>query len=165
MGKPKISMIVAMDMNNGIGKDGDMPWHLSADLKFFKKTTMGFPIVMGRKTFESLPFGPLKGRRNIVISRDKDLKIEGAEVIQKPEDVFDLFKEDEEIFVIGGGSIYKLFMPYADQLFITIIDHSYEADTFFPDVDSETWANADTEKICSDPAFAHSYSFNRFTRK
>lgn len=131
--KPEINIIAAVCANGAIGRAGDLLFHLSDDLKRFKALTMGWPIIMGRKTFESFPKGPLPGRRNIVISRRRDYAPAGAEVYASPEEALAACAGVEKVFVIGGGEIYRLFMPQADVLDLTEIDASpADADTFFP---------------------------------
>lgn len=133
-----VSMIVARGKNNEIGKDNDLLWHLSADLKFFKATTMGKSIIMGRKTFQSLPKA-LPGRKNIVLSSDINFNAPGAVVVTN---IADALKESEtdEVFVIGGASIYKAFFPKADKLYITEVDfEAPDADVYFPETDLSQW--------------------------
>ncbi len=133
-----VSMIVARGTNNEIGKNNDLLWHLSADLKFFKATTMGKSIIMGRKTFQSLPKA-LPGRKNIVISSDKGFDAPGAVVVTSTEDALKE-SETEEVFIIGGASIYKAFFPVADKLYITEVEFSDpEADVYFPETDLSEW--------------------------
>jgi dihydrofolate reductase len=130
----KISMIMCLSKNNGLGRNGELLFHISDDLKRFKKLTDGKPIVMGRKTWDSLPIKPLKGRENIVISTDTDLTIEGATVCNS---VYEVLESDrKEIFVIGGSSIYEQFAPHCQTLHITYVNENVEdADTFFnPDL-------------------------------
>ena len=117
----EINMIVAAGKDGAIGKDGDLIWHISSDLKRFKSLTMGHPLIMGRKTWDSLPRRPLPGRRNIVVSRNPDYVAEGAEVVSSPEGALSIVG-DEEPFVMGGEQIYKAFMPYATRIFLTEID-------------------------------------------
>lgn len=131
-----ISFVVAMDENRAIGKDNDLPWYLPNDLKHFKNVTMGKPIVMGRKTYESIG-KPLPGRENIVVTRDDNYKAEGTTVVHSVDEVMQ--KEAEEICVIGGTEIFKLFMPVADYLYVTEIHHSFEADTYFPEIGRDEW--------------------------
>ncbi len=110
--KPMLSIIVAQAENRAIGLNGDMPWHLSGDLKRFKTLTMGHPVVMGRRTWESLPKCPLAGRRNIVFSQSADFAPEGAEVVRSVNELFNLLRDsDDEVFIIGGGRIYNMLMP------------------------------------------------------
>ena len=127
----KLTGIVAMTQNRVIGKDGDLPWHLPEDLKFFKKTTSGHPIVMGRKTYESIG-RPLPKRQNIVLTRDREWSAEGVDVIHSPEDIEKLNLDKSEVFIIGGAEIYKLFLNYMDELIITHVKGVYEGDTYFP---------------------------------
>lgn len=137
------AIVVAVDQQNGIGKNGDLPWHLSADLKYFAqltKQTNGLPptVIMGRKTYESIPskFRPLAARRNVVISRQTELSYDGAEVVHSLQQALDLVADDQApIFVIGGGQIYAAAIKHRDcgDLFITHIDASADCDVFFPD--------------------------------
>lgn len=131
--KPEIKIIAAVCSNGAIGRRGDLLFHLSDDLRRFKALTMGHPIIMGRKTFESFPKGPLPGRRNIVISRRADYHPAGAEVYPSAELALRACAGADEVFIIGGGEIYSLFMPMASELLLTEIDASpADADTFFP---------------------------------
>lgn len=129
-----ISMIAAVGKNLELGKNNDLIWHFKEDMKFFKKTTMGHPVIMGRKTFESLPKA-LPGRKNIVISANPEYKADGAEVVTSVEEAIKLAEtEDTDAFVIGGGRIYTEFLPYADNLYLTEINAECpDADTYFPD--------------------------------
>ena len=133
-----ISMIVAVGKNNEIGKNNDLLWYLPSDLKFFKATTMGRSIIMGRKTFQSLPKA-LPGRKNIVISSDPAFDAPGAVVVTDIEAAL-RESETEEVFIIGGASIYKAYFPMADKLFITEVDfEDKEADVYFPEIDLSQW--------------------------
>lgn len=126
-----IEMIAAVGKNNELGKNNDLIWHFKEDMQFFKKTTLGATVIMGRKTFESLPKA-LPKRRNIVISKNIDFKAEGAEVVDSIEKAIELTKEDKA-FIIGGASIYKAFLPYAKAIYLTEIEAICEAaDTYFP---------------------------------
>ena len=156
---PSIAVIVAMDQNNGIGFHGDMPWHLSADLKRFKQLTMGHPVIMGRRTFESIPGGPLKGRRNIVITRNTDFHPKGAEVVSSPDAALALCRDAETVFIIGGGQLYQQMFPLADTLYITLIHHVFEADTRFPDFSSDDFDVTEEVMVTDDHTFEHRYSF------
>lgn len=128
MSLPRLVAIVAMSSNRVIGRDGKLPWHLPEDLKFFKRTTMGHPILMGRKTFESIG-KPLPGRRNIVLSRTMPAR-EGVEVIG---DVNELVAEPgQTVFLIGGAQLFETLMPRCDGLYLTFIEHAYEGDTLLP---------------------------------
>ncbi|MDZ5711947.1 dihydrofolate reductase [Jeotgalibacillus haloalkalitolerans] len=133
-----ISMISAHDLNRVIGKDGDMPWHLPDDLKYFQKITSGHSILMGRKTFESMN-GPLKNRKNIVLTRDENWQHEGAVKVSDLEEGMKLLGEAGEGFVIGGGEIYKMALEKADRLYITLIHEEFEGDTYFPEYSKDQW--------------------------
>lgn len=150
-------MIVARGRDNSIGKDGDLLWHLSADLKHFKALTMGHAIVMGRRTWESLPKGALPGRRNIVVSRNETYNAPGAEVYHSLEDA--VAAAGEDAFIIGGGRIYEAAMPYADTLYLTEVDAEYEdADTHFPELDG-TWRLVEEESAQRDERSGLTYRF------
>lgn len=126
-----ISMIAAVGKNLELGKNNDLIWHFKEDMKFFKETTMGHPVIMGRRTFESLPKA-LPGRRNIVISSNPDYKADGAETVTSINEALEIAKT-EDVFIIGGGRIYKEFLPYADNLYLTEINaECTNADTYFP---------------------------------
>lgn len=133
-----ISLILSVGRNNEIGKGNDLIWHFHADMKFFRETTTGNTVIMGRKTFESLP-KVLPNRKNIVISTDQNLKIDGAIVVHSVEDALEKAKNDN-VFVIGGGKIYAEFLPFADKIYLTEIDaQCHEADTFFPAFDKSLY--------------------------
>jgi dihydrofolate reductase len=125
-------MIAAMANNRVIGRDNQMPWHLPADLQHFKKITTGKPVIMGRKTFESIG-RPLPGRRNIIITRNNNYKAEGIETVLTPDAAIALVGDVEEVMIIGGGNIYKQFLPQAERLYLTFIDLDVDGDTQFPD--------------------------------
>ena len=128
----KLSAIVAMTPDRVIGRGGDLPWHLPEDLKFFKRTTSSHPIVMGRKTYDSIG-RPLPKRRNIVLTRDTSWSAEGVEVIHSPEELKELDGIAEQVFVIGGSEIYAAFLPYLDELIVSHVKESHEGDTRFPE--------------------------------
>lgn len=129
-----LTMIAAAAENNALGKDNDLIWHISEDLKRFKRLTTGHAIIMGRKTFESMPKA-LPNRTNIVLTKRKDYQAKGAEVVHTVEDALELVKEDVQPFIIGGGQIYSLFMPLCDRIELTRVHHEFEADVYFPDID------------------------------
>ncbi|MDN4607650.1 dihydrofolate reductase [Sporosarcina highlanderae] len=134
-----ISLLVAVDLNRVIGIDNKMPWHIPEELKYFKKVTMGKAIIMGRKTYESIG-RLLPGRLNIIITRNEGYSVEGAEVVHDLHEAIQRGKEySEEVVIIGGAEIFKLSMPIADRLYITVIRNSYEGDTFFPEYDDGSW--------------------------
>jgi dihydrofolate reductase len=145
--KPILSAIVAMAENRAIGKDNKLLWHIPEDLKHFKNTTMGKPMIMGRKSFESLP-GMLPGRPHIVISRSMVLAHESDQFhgVQSIKDAIELAStlNQEEIFITGGGEIYKQTLGMLDRLYLTIVHHEYDGDTFFPAIDWDQWTISDT---------------------
>ena len=131
----KLTAIVAMTPERIIGRDGDLPWHFSEDLKFFKRTTSGHPVVMGRKTYDSIG-KPLPKRQNIVLTRDERWTAEGVEVIHSPDDLTSLDLQDPHVFIIGGAQIYALFLPLLDELLLTWVYEPHEGDTRFPEFES-----------------------------
>lgn len=159
---PEIILVMARADNGVIGKDGEMPWHLPADLRHFKQTTMGKPMIMGRKTFDSLP-GMLDGRRHIVITRDTDWQEEGVEVAHSIEEALKIANAPH-VAVIGGAEIYKLFLPHADRIELTEVHFEPEGDAYIPYPEAETWdeiARTDHTAESARPA----YSFVTFQRK
>lgn len=132
---PKLTAIVAMDPNRLIGNDGDLPWHLPEDLKFFKATTSGATIVMGRKTFDSIG-RPLPNRRNIVLTRDESWTHDGVTVIHSVDDLNVLSNDAKPIFIIGGSEIYSIFLPFVYKLIVSHVHIQYQGDTFFPEFES-----------------------------
>ncbi len=160
-----LSMIVAHADNRIIGKDNDMPWHLPADLAYFKKTTLGKPVIMGRKTFESIG-RPLPGRQNIVISRDADYLAAGVDVAGSVEQALQLAGEVAEVMVIGGGAIYAHCLPFADRLYITHINAKIEGDTQFPEYDTvKEWQQVSCESFSADERNAHDLEFCVYQRQ
>lgn len=135
----QISIIVAIAANNAIGKDNDLLWHISDDLKRFKQITSGHPVVMGKNTFYSLPIRPLPKRRNIVLTDEAGEQIEGCEMAYSIEQSLEMMDATQENFIIGGGSIYNQFMPIANKLYITRVHQNFDADTFFPEIDLSIW--------------------------
>lgn len=141
MSAPFISLVVAMARNRVIGRNNTLPWRLSEDLKRFKATTLGKPILMGRKTFESIG-KPLPGRRNIVLTRDPAWRAEGVDVVLSVEEALALTRESPELAVIGGAEIYRLTMPYAARIYLTRVEADVQGDTLFPELDSTQWSEA-----------------------
>lgn len=152
-----ISMIAAMAKDRIIGKDNDMPWHLPADFAWFKRCTMGKPVVMGRKTYESIG-RPLPGRQNIVISRDVALEIEGVTTVTSVDEALSAAGEVEEVMIIGGGSIYQACLPRADKLYVTYIDADIDGDTQFPDWGSD-YKECYSESFIADEKNAYDMRF------
>ncbi|MBP7809673.1 MAG: dihydrofolate reductase [Bacteroidia bacterium] len=157
-----LAAVVVTDLNNAIGKDNKLLCHLPTDLKFFKATTMGSPIIMGRKTFESIG-RILPGRKNIIISRNKDLKIEGAEVYPSLEEMAKHCKVDKA-FIIGGAEIYNLTMPYTTEIYRTLIKHEFEADTFYPEIKFAEFNLVWEEEHWADEKNPYDYTFQKYVR-
>ncbi len=161
----KISIIVAVDRNMAIGFDNKLLFWLPNDLKRFKALTSGNTIIMGRKTFESLPKGALPNRRNIVLSRNTDLRCEGAEVYHSLEAALEHCKDEESVYIIGGETIYRQAMPMADELCITEVDAVAEkADAFFPTIDLNIWKEKSREFHPADEKHLCSYAFVDYIR-
>ena len=154
----KLSLIVAMATNRTIGINKKMPWHLSADLKKFKKITMGHPIIMGRKTFESIG-RPLPGRQNIIISRDPHYQQQGCLVFNDLDSALQNCTEIDEVFVIGGATLYEATLARADRLYITEIQQAFDGDTWFPEIKQEQWREVAREDIDNDSSVEFNYSF------
>lgn len=152
----KISIIVAMSKNNVIGANNALPWHISEDLKRFKSLTMGKPIIMGRKTFDSIG-RPLPGRKNIVITRNTDLKINGVDVVSSVDNAFSLIKDEEQVFVIGGEEIYRIFLDHATHLYVTEIDSVLEGDAYFPQFSANYWREISREKSVNEEGLHFSF--------
>lgn len=164
MGK-QISIIVAVASNFAIGKNNDLLWHISKDLQRFKALTQGHYIVMGKKTYFSLPVRPLKNRTNLVITDIEGEKIDGCLMAYSIKDAISKMDMEGENFIIGGGSIYKQFMPYANKLYLTRVHKSYEADTFFPEFSLNEWELTDKQDVSDDPQNDFFYSFETYIRK
>lgn len=162
-----ISIIVAISSDYAIGQQGELLCHLPADLKHFKQITTGHPIMMGRKTWFSLPRRPLPGRRNIVITHHPTTEgLDGAEVVSSIEEAIHSIRSEEECFIIGGGTIYEQCLPFADKLYITEIHASFpEADTFFPNISPERWQLTEEENFPADDKNPYPFSFKTYIRK
>ncbi|MGI8893452.1 MAG: dihydrofolate reductase [Bacteroidia bacterium] len=152
----RISLLVAASENNVIGKDNQLIWHISHDLKRFKMITMGHHIIMGRKTHESIGKA-LPGRINMVITRNKDYKAEGCVVVHSIEEAFLKSSEDNEIFVIGGEEIFKLTLPVADRIYYTCIHKNFEGDAYMPEITREEWLEVEMERRTEHPDFDYTY--------
>lgn len=160
-----LSLIVAAGKNNVIGVDNELPWRLSADLQYFKRTTLGKPVIMGRKTWESLG-RPLPGRRNIVVSRNENYVAEGAETVTTLDAaIAGIAKGTEEIMVIGGAQIYALALPMASRVYLTEVDAEVDGDAFFPVLPTEQWQEASREGYTADDKNEHNYQFVVYQRK
>ncbi len=161
-----ISIIVAIAENYAIGLKGTLLCHLPNDLKHFKSTTAAHTVIMGERTFYSLPKHPLPNRRNIVITDQAGKTFEGAEVAYSIAEAQALVQPDEEAFIIGGGMVYRQFMPLADKLYITHIHHAWpEADTFFPEIKAEDWRLISEEHHDADTDHPYSYTFAEYIRR
>ncbi|MGI9271631.1 MAG: dihydrofolate reductase [Woeseiaceae bacterium] len=158
-----ISLIVAASTNNVIGAGGQLPWHLSDDLKRFKKITMGKPIVMGRKTYESIG-RPLPGRQNIVVTTQKEFVAMGCDVVSSPDAAVAAAGDAAEIMVIGGGEIYHLFLPLAERIYLTRVDAYLEGDAFFAALDATEWLETSREKRVADDTNDHDVTYLVYTR-
>ena len=162
---PIIVIYVAIAQNGVIGRDGGMPWRLSTDLKRFKASTMGKPIIMGRKTWESFPKRPLPGRQNIVITRDRTYEAEGADVAASLDQAIAMAGPAEEICIIGGGEIYAQAMPLADQLDVTHVLGDLEGDTHFPAIDPNEWTIDSEDKFPAGERDSHSTRHTVYSRR
>ncbi|MCF6242675.1 MAG: dihydrofolate reductase [Bacteroidales bacterium] len=160
----RLSIIAAIDKNNAIGYKNDLLCYLPADLKHFKELTTGHSIVMGRKTFESLPKGALPNRKNIVLTRNKDFNCLNCTIIHSVDELYNLEHDKEEIFIIGGAQIYKLFINKADKLYLTHIHHEFEADTFFPELNQKDWEITKQEDFEADEKNKYRFSFVTYQR-
>lgn len=141
---PKLSIIAALAENRVIGRENRLPWRLPADLAHFKRLTLGKPIVMGRRTWESLP-GLLPHRTHIVVTRDRGYIAQGAEVAHSLDDALALVGGAEEVMIIGGADLYRQTLPFADRLYLTLIHEAFEGDAYFPPVDPERWCEVSRE--------------------
>lgn len=154
----RISAILAMSENRVIGNNNKLPWHLPADLKHFKNLTMGHPILMGRKTYESIG-RPLPGRSNIVITHDPNYQAPGCIVVQSIEDALAAAKDADEIFIIGGAAIFQEMLSYVQRIYLTLIHQQINGDTFFPALDVNQWKEIEKVDYTEDTNNPYSYSF------
>ena len=159
----EITLIAAASENNALGKDNQLIWHISEDLKRFKNLTQGHAIIMGRKTFESMPKA-LPKRKNIILTRNKNYKAIDAWVANSLEEALELTAGDSQPFVIGGGEIYKLFIKRANKIELTRVHHSFEADAFFPEIDTREWKLIFEEKKLSTIEQPYKYSYLTYKR-
>jgi dihydrofolate reductase len=157
-------MIAAVAENNALGKNNDLLWHLPLDFKRFKEITSGHHIIMGRKTFESFP-KPLPNRTHVIITRQKDFKHDGCIVVQDIEKAIAVCPKEDDLYIIGGGEIYNQFIHLADQLDITRVHNSFEADVYFPEIDPEIWELTSEIFNPKDEKHLFDYTFQTFVRK
>lgn len=166
----KVSLIVAVDSKGGIGKDNDLMWHLPDDMKFFKEKTSGTAVITGRKNYDSIPskFRPLPNRLNIVVTRNKDFDGNGATIVNSLENAIQVGLESgREVFVIGGGQIYKeaLAKGIVSTMYITHVDGEFDAEVFFPEFDSSNWVREDISKHQKDDKHLFAFNIVKYTRK
>ena len=157
-------MIAAAAENNALGKDNEMVWHLPDDFKRFKQLTTGHHIIMGRKTFESFP-KPLPNRTHIIITRQKEYHPENCIVVGSMEEAIEKAPTNEDVFIIGGGEIYNLGLPFSDKIELTKVHADFEADAFFPKIDSEKWVLENEEFHPKDEKHNFDFTFQTFIRK
>ncbi len=162
--KPQISLIWAMARNRVIGRNNKLPWHLPGDLQHFKQLTMGKPIVMGRRTWESLP-GLLPNRRHIVVTRQSNYQAERAETASDLQQAIELAGNVEEVMIVGGATLYKLALPFADQLYMTLVDADIEGDTSFPEFDLSLWQEISRDHFSPDEKNSYGMTFIQLIRK
>lgn len=160
----KLISIAAIGQNNELGKDNDLLWHLPEDFKRFKKMTTGHYIIMGRKTFESFP-KPLPNRTHVVITRQENYPSQQCIVVKNIDEALEVVKNQELVFVIGGGEIYRQFMPFADELELTEVEGEFEADTYFPDVNDKDWELVNEEHHPKDEKHKYAFTFKTYQRK
>lgn len=158
-----LSLIAAMDKNHLIGVDNNLPWHLPADLQYFKSVTMNKPILMGRKTYDSIG-RPLPGRQNIVLTRG-DVEIEGVTVVNSIDEAIAAAGDVEEVMVIGGSSIYELVLPKVQRMYLSFVEGEFEGDAWFPEFNDEDWEIMDEKKQAPDDKNAHACRFVTYERK
>lgn len=159
----KINLIVAAAENNVIGDKNKMLWHLPNDLKFFKNKTMGHSVLMGRKTFDSLG-KPLPERRNIIITRDKDYRHEDVDIANSVEEAISYCRDEREIFIIGGGQIYKTALPLANRIYMTRVHTKIDGSTTFPELDTAVWRKVSVEKHSKDDRHPYDYTFEVYDK-
>ncbi len=161
---PAISLIWAMAENRVIGRNNRLPWHLSADLQHFKRLTLGKPIVMGRKTWESLP-GLLPKRQHIVVTGNRDYRAEGALVVHSVDEAVAAAGDAQEIMIVGGGAFYAQMLPRADRLYLTLVHTEVEGDAWFPEFDLSAWREVGREDFSADEKNCFAYSFITLERE
>lgn len=159
----RVSLVAAIARNGVIGRDGELPWRLPGDLRYFKALTLGKPVVMGRKTWESIG-RPLPGRRNVVLTRQRDYAADGAEVVHTPDAALLLLNDEPEVMVIGGEAIYRAFLDRATTVYLTEVDAEVEGDARFPDLDRSAWVEISLEGNARDERDEHAYRFIRLDR-
>ena len=159
-----LSLIAAMDNNRLIGQDNKLPWHLPADLAHFKNVTMKKPILMGRKTYDSIG-RPLPGRKNIVLTRSNDFEIEGVTVYNSLDEAISASQDVDELMVIGGSSIYEMVLPKVQRMYLSYVDGKFEGDAWFPEFDENDWNIIDSKEQLPDEKNSYSCKFVTYERK
>ncbi|WP_278034148.1 dihydrofolate reductase [Flavobacterium nitratireducens] len=159
-----ITMIAAAAENRALGKDNQLVWHLPNDFKRFKSLTTGHYIIMGRKTFESFP-KPLPNRTHVIITRQKGYEAEGCIVVNSIEKAIEICPKNEESFIIGGGEIYNLSLPFADKIELTVVHHTFEADAFFPEINKNEWELTNSEFQTKDEKHLYDFTFETYIKK
>jgi dihydrofolate reductase len=161
---PVIAIIVATAKHHVIGKGNDIPWYCPADLQYFKRTTLGAPVIMGRKTWDSLKIQPLPGRENIIITRDPEFSAEGCVIVNSIEQALACVVEVEKIFIIGGAMIYEQMLAHADELYITDVDADVKGDRYFPAIDEQQWRLSSAEEYPADEKNPYNMIFKRYLK-
>ena len=161
----KIALIVAVAKNNVIGAENIIPWYCPADLQYFKRTTMGAPVLMGRKTYQSLKIKPLPGRQNIIVTRDKNFQVESCDIVYDIEEGLQLACKEERVFIIGGEDIYQQVLDRAEELYITYVDVEVEGDRYFPAISIADWQLIKEEHHAADDKNPHDLRFIQLVRK
>jgi dihydrofolate reductase len=161
--KPRLSLIVAMAKNRVIGADGRIPWHLPSELQLFKRVTMGHHIIMGRKTFDSIG-RLLPGRTTVIVTRQRDYAVDGARVAHSLDEAVALCTGDDEVFVIGGGELYRAALAQADRVYLTVVDAEPAGDTLMPELCAADWRVSASEQFRRDERHAHDYRFDILER-
>jgi len=156
--KPRLSLIVAMAKNRVIGANGKIPWHLPHELQLFKSVTMGHHIIMGRKTYESIN-RLLPGRTTVIVTRQRGYAIRGAKIAHTLDEAIAQCAGDSEVFIIGGGELYRAAMPLADRIYLTVVDAEPDGDTLMPEVNAAEWQIRSTQRYAKDDRHAHDYRF------
>ena len=160
----KLALIVAVARNNVIGSGNTIPWYCPADLQYFKRTTMGAPVLMGRKTWDSLKIQPLPGRQNIIVTRDSQYRIEGCDIVNSIEAGLQLTQNAPRVFVIGGEDIYKQVLNRADELYITYVDAEVQGDRYFPQMSLQDWELIREESYSADEKNPYDLNFKVYSR-
>ena len=162
---PNISIIVAIAQNNAIGKDNDLIWHISDDLKRFKALTSGHTVIMGRNTWNSLPRRPLPKRRNIVLTHDVTFAEEGAEVAHSLQQVLEMVRDEEWAFILGGAAVYRQFLPFVNHIYVTWVWQDFDADVYFPVIDMSVFAKVSESEVFVDAESGLRFSYADYQRR